>query len=194
MRTEDRGQRTEETSPLVVDLYAGTGGATRAAEKLGWRVVRIDNDEQHRPDIRADISLIRWAGPRPLVLWASPPCQEFSRWSMPWCRAKNPAVPSMALVEAALRWRDECQPTYWIFENVRGAIPFWRPLLGPPRAALGPFFLWGNFPRPERVETNFRKEHFGSKDRVKRAAVPEEISQAVFREIATEAQFFKYAA
>ena len=192
MRTEDRGQRTEP--PLVVDLFVGKGGATRAAKKRGWEVVGIDNDEAHRPDIRADVSLIRWGGRRPMLVWASPPCQEFSRWSMPWTRAKNPPPPSLALLDAAVRFIEDARPQYWIVENVRGAVPFFRPLLGAPRAICGPFFLWGNFPRPERVETSFRKEHFGSKERARRAEVPEEISEAIFRELEAEARFFKYAA
>ena len=165
MRTEDRGQRTEDTSvPLVVDLFSGTGGATAAAEA------------------------------RPLMVWASPPCQEFSRWSMPWCRAKNPPPPSLELLRAALRFIQDARPEYWIIENVRGAVPFFRPVLGEPRAICGPFYLWGEFPRPERVQTQFRREHFGSKQRVQRAAVPREISEAVFAEIEAEARFFKYAA
>lgn len=162
----------------MLDLYSGTGGASAAFRRAGWEVVTVDNDPQHRPDVLIDLRRWQWEGERPELVWASPPCTEFSRTSMPWCRAKGPPAPSMELVEAALRVVQETQPHYWVLENVRGAVPYLAPLLGAPRVVAGPFHLWGYFP-PFRLELPAFKERLGSRDVVKRAAVPPRLSAAL---------------
>lgn len=164
--------------PLMLDLFAGTGGASRAFREAGWEVVTVDNDPQHGTDVVADLRTWSWDGPRPELLWASPPCQEFSRTAMPWCRKKGPPEPSMALVEAALRIVREARPRYWVLENVRGAVPYLRPLLGEPRVVAGPFHIWGYFP-PFRLAVAPFKERLNSQQRVRRAAVPYALSAAL---------------
>src|SRR5262245_16473844 len=163
--------------PLMLDLFAGTGGASRAFKAAGWDVVTVDNDPQHGTDVVADLTAWSWDGPRPEVVWASPPCTGFSRWAMPWCRKKGPQRPDLSLVEAALRIVMETQPRYWVLENVRGAVPFLA-FLGPPRVVTGPFHLWGYFP-PFRLDLPAFKERFSSRDVVKRAAVPARLSAAL---------------
>jgi hypothetical protein len=155
---------------LMLDLFAGTGGASRAFMEAGWEVVTVDNDPRHGPAVVADLRTWSWGGRRPELLWASPPCQEFSRTAMPWCRKKGPPAPSMELVEAALRVVRETAP--------RGAVPYLRPLLGAPRVVAGPFHLWGYFP-PFRLDLPAFKERLGSRDVVKRAAVPRRLSAAL---------------
>jgi hypothetical protein len=176
--------------PLVLDLCSGTGGATSAAVARGWDVVRVDIDTQHRADVVADVRTWSWTDRQPMVVWASPPCQEFSRWSMPWTRKRNPPQPDMSILMGCLRIKDECRPDYWIIENVRGAVPFFAPFLGEPRFRFGPFLLWGDFPRPDRAYVALRKEHLSGKDRVGRAAIPANVSEAVFGAIEYDARLF----
>jgi hypothetical protein len=171
----------------MLDLFSGTGGASAAFRQAGWDVVTVDNDPQHHPDVLADLRRWAWAGERPELVWASPPCTEFSRTSMPWCRAKGPPEPSMELVEAALRIVQETQPHYWVLENVRGAVPYLAPLLGAPRVVAGPFHLWGYFP-PFRLELPAFKERLGSRDVVKRAAVPSRLSAALLAAVTGQAE------
>jgi hypothetical protein len=166
----------------MLDLFAGTGGASAAFREAGWGVVTVDNDPAHQTDVVADLRAWSWTGRRPTLVWASPPCQEFSRMSMPWTRAKNPPAPSTELVEAALRIVQETRPRYWVVENVRGAIPYLRPLLGRPRLSCGPFFLWGYFPWFRAGVAPF-KEHLGSRDAVRRAAVPRHVSTGLLEAI-----------
>jgi hypothetical protein len=173
--------------PLMLDLFCGTAGASRAFKAAGWDVVTVDNDPAHRPDVLADLAAWSWGGPRPDLVWASPPCQEFSRTAMPWTRAKHPPEPSMALVEAALRIVRECRPRYWVLENVRGAVPYLAPLLGPPRVVAGPFRLWGYFP-PFRCAVAPFKERLGSRDVVKRAAVPARLSAALLAAVSGQGE------
>lgn len=168
------------TAPLMLDLFAGTGGASRAFRDAGWEVVTVDHDPQHGADVVADLTAWSWDGERPALVWASPPCEAFSRTSMPWCR---PAPePSLALVRAALRVVRESRPRYWVLENVRGAVPYLRPLLGEPRVVAGPFHLWGYFP-PFRLDVPPFKERLSSTRRVERAAVPYALSEALLRAI-----------
>lgn len=176
--------------PLVLDLCAGTGGATHACRVRGWTVITVDNDPQHASDVISDVRQWSWQGERPLAIWASPPCQEFSRHSMPWLRRKNPPPPDMTIFEGCLRIIAETKPMYWILENVRGAVPFFRPILGHPRVRLGPFVLWGNFPLPERATPEIKKESRSGKDRIARAAIPPNISEAVWSVIEADAWLF----
>lgn len=53
---------------LMLDLCCGLKGASAAMRDRGWEVVR---------------------GRRPDLVWASPPCTEFSRESMPWTKTGN---------------------------------------------------------------------------------------------------------
>jgi hypothetical protein len=158
---------------VCVDLYAGTGGASRAFADRGWRVVRVDLERRHRPDIVADVGRLPIAG-RVDFLWASPPCTEFSdAQPLP---AGQRREPSLELVFAALRAVRDLGPRFWVIENVRGAIPF----LGVPLQKVGPWCLWGYFP-PLRVSwtaQTYRKWTAPS-NAVARAAIPYDVSLAV---------------
>lgn len=81
----------------------------------------------------------------------------------------------MALVKAALRIIAAAKPRFWVIENVRGAIPWLKPILGPPVQSHGPFFLWGVFPPFYAAVTPF-KEKLSSAQRAERARVPAVIS------------------
>ena len=177
--------------PLMLDLFSGTGGASAAFQDAGWDVVTVDNDVRHAPDVLADLRRWSWHGGPPDVLWASPPCQEFSRTAMPWCRKKGPPEPSMELVEAALRVVEECRPHYWVLENVRGAVPYLAPLLGAPRVVAGPFHLWGYFP-PFRLHVAPFKERLGGDDQVQRAAVPYRLSAALLAAVTRQPELLPH--
>ena len=164
---------------LMLDLFAGLGGASQAMRERGWQVVTVDINPEFEPDIVVDIRVFRWNGPRPDLVWASPPCTEFAREFMPW--TKTGRVPDLSLVMAALRIVAETQPRFWVLENVRGAIRWLRPIIGPPRAIVGPFHLWGFFPQLPAVNTSGwrKKESLPSSARAERAKIPYELSRAV---------------
>lgn len=163
--------------PLMLDLFAGTGGSSSAFRDAGWEVVTVDADPQHGTTIVADLSTWSWTGRRPTLVWASPPCTEFSRESMPWCRTGE--SPDLGLYNAALRIVAECKPEWWVIENVRGAQRW----LGRAVMHAGPFYLWGWFPHfdPPRIEPF--KESLSSSDKVGRAAVPYSLSLALLNAI-----------
>jgi hypothetical protein len=50
---------------LMLDLFAGTGGASRAFMEAGWEVVTVDNDPRHGPAVVADLRTWSWGGRPP---------------------------------------------------------------------------------------------------------------------------------
>jgi hypothetical protein len=162
---------------LMLDLFAGLGGASAAMRDRGWDVVTVDVEPRFGCTVTADLSAWSWDGPRPDLVWASPPCTEFSRESMPWCRTGQ--TPGMELVNAARRIIAECEPQWWVIENVRGATRYLNPILGEP-VSYGPFFLWGAFPA-FRARVRFFKERLSSTRRAERAQVPYALSEALAR-------------
>lgn len=158
----------------MLDLFCGLQGASQAMRERGWNVHAVDIQGHFipRPDELADLREWSWHGPRPDLVWASPPCVEFSRESMPWCRTGK--QPSLDLVQAAVRIVEECRPRFWVIENVRGAVPY----LGPPAMRHGPWHLWGRFPT-FTCEVEFFKERLSSRQREERAKLPRSLSVAL---------------
>lgn len=155
----------------MLDLFSGLEGASQAMRDRGWRVTTVELDSTFRPDVVGDVSRLPIRGQFDLV-WASPPCTEFARESMPWSRTGQP--PDLTLVNAALEAVRHLRPTWWVLENVRGAVPW----IGPAAQIHGPFFLWGCFPPFEcRVEPF--KERLSSTQKAKRAKVPYALSEAL---------------
>ena len=166
---------------LAVELYAGTAGATAAFRgRPDWDVITVDLDRRHKPTVVADCSQLPFRlGPdvgRPVeLLWMSPPCQQFSRWN----RAA-PLRPSLEHFMASFAAVQQFRPRYWIIENVVGAIPF----LGIPAQKIGPWCLWGYFPQLA-VDLAMHDHRKSSRSTaVARAAVPREVSDALFTAVA----------
>ncbi len=162
----------------MLDLFCGIGGASAAMRARGWRVVSVDLEERFEPTLVADATQFSWIRyPRLDLLWASPPCTEFSRESMPWC--KTGIAPSLDLVEHTLRIIRECEPRYWAIENVRGSVRWLTPLLGAPVHRAGSAMLWGRLPPLLIATPRPFKERLSSTRRAERSAIPLEISHAV---------------
>lgn len=171
----------------MLDLFSGLGGASSAMKKRGWKVTTLDLDAGFNPDIVADIRDFSWEdGPLDLI-WASPPCEEFSREFMPWCRTGKD--PSMDLVTAAYRVIREADPRFWVIENTKGAVKYFMPLLGRPTYIANPIYLWGCFPPLQKLSLNMRKEHLSSTRSAERAMIPYELSLALAKSIESAFNF-----
>ena len=153
--------QTDGIMKVFIDLFCGLGGASEAFIGTDWKVIRIDNNPEllnhvkgmwvlDLNDLKNVLDVIRAhlydVNVERLVVWASPPCTEFSM--------KNPDRPSdgefdMTLllntlfIIAALE--EDYNLTDWIVENVRGAIQAFNKEMGPYKQNIGPFFLWGSF-------------------------------------------------
>jgi hypothetical protein len=126
-----------------VDLCSGLGGASQPALDRGWRVIRVDINPRFKPDVVADIRALPLR-PFPIdVLWASPPCQEFSKHGMR-CFYPNPPEPSLAIARAVGQMISELMPRFWCVENVWAARPWLVKVFGPVRAMPPGHALWSN--------------------------------------------------
>lgn len=162
----------------MLDLFSGLGGASSAMRERGWSVDRVEINPRLCPDrVWDDVRTFHPAGSYDLV-WASPPCTEFARESMPWIRTGND--PSLDLVREAQRIIGEVSPRFWAIENVRGSLKWLRPVLGEPVAKVGACYLWGNLPLVAWPDLRGRqKQKFAGQRPDLRSKVPHEISLAL---------------
>ena len=80
---------TKLRTPLILELFKGTGSVGRVAEKRGYNVISVDIEEKFKPDIHSDILKLDYkALPTPNFIWASVPCNTYS-WLI--CSGKSPA-------------------------------------------------------------------------------------------------------
>lgn len=198
----------------MLDLFSGLGGASQAmVNHKDWEVIRVDNNPDLLPhlsfvckDVKDVLEEINGLSMRPHVdlLWASPPCVEFSDgYSGPKYThmRENPNEeysPDMSLLETTLEIIEALKPTHWIIENVRGAMKFFEPLLGPPKVIIGPYYLWGDFPLfNAKLPAGYSKfndeDKYGRKLRPNaRAIIPMEISEAVRQTIQYQTKLDNY--
>ena len=159
----------------MLDLFSGSGAASRAAAVRGWQVVRIDHAPGAAVDIRADLAT--WC---PHVedcydlVWASPPCTQLSTAG----RGRDVEA-GLLLVRRAIRIIEAIAPRWWVLENVHGATRAIGSLLGPPVATYGSFYLWGVFPPFEAKVPRDKTQKSGRRRAERRAAIPWAISEGL---------------
>ena len=164
-----------------LDLFAGLGGASEAfvQDLDNWNVLRIDNNLLLQDVPHMVIGCVNHLAnnifrPNNIdrkidVVWASPPCTEFSNgYNSPKSIASrtdqglDAYEPDMTLLKSTMRIIEIVKPKYWIIENVVGSIRYFAEYLGEPRQIIGPYVLWGNFPyldiEPGQVATKASKD------------------------------------
>lgn len=198
----------------ILDLFSGFGGASEAfAQDEAWGILRIENNPLLAtvPHTRSmDIFEFRdWLleqknryGPFSVdVLWASPPCREFSlAHSAPRAQAIRDGLgdeyqPYMGFLDVAMEIIEIVQPRYWIIENVKGAIKYFTPKLGEPSQIHGAYVLWGNYPKfdPGQFPSKADKDQRWSPLRSNyKAKVPIEISQALKNAVESQRTIFDF--
>ncbi len=200
---------------VFIDLFAGLGGASQAFyDSPEWYVIRIDNNEAlleytkglcilDISDFEGTKQVIKQLLPRhveKLVIWASPPCVEFSNaYNAPKgkaTRAGEDFSPSLACILAALDLIDYFEPHHWIIENVKGAIEYFNEEIGHAyRQRIGQFFLWGNFPLIALKDSTHRsltkpdRRWSPIRPNIK-AKIPIEYSQAILTSIDNQTTLF----
>jgi site-specific DNA-cytosine methylase len=155
---------------LMLDLCAGLGGASQAMKLLGWNVITLDIEPRFNCNVTADVRIWHYTGPKLDLIWASPPCREFSIQH----QLNSPFIPDFSILEACIRIIKETEPRYWIIENVRGAVKWFSPFLGEHRYSVGPYFLWGWFPDIGFINTRDwrQKQSYSSSSPDQRAKIP----------------------
>ena len=171
---------------MIVDLFCGRGGWTKAFLEAGHMVIGVDLTPQPTYPAAAEfrqadcLTLEGTAFAGADLIVASSPCDQFSPFQMPWTRARQPPFPTqgIALFRAAERIAREAGAPL-VLENVRAAQPY----VGRAVAHVGPFYLWGDgipalLPKVIQRRT---KESYGSKQRAERAEIPIDLARALAR-------------
>ena len=194
----------------MLDLFSGLGGASEAFVQAGWDVLRLDNDplvadipytemqnlSRFNDDPSSIIGIQMCQKEYPLdLVWASPPCLDFTRgFAAPAPTAQREGrdfEPDLNPLRTAKHLIDTINPDWWVIENVSGASKIFSQELGmPPRQIIGPYFLWGVFPRIamdyswERPKGKCQDWNMDDPLRsTKRAKIPLEISQKLLEAI-----------
>lgn len=210
---------------VFIDLCAGLGGASSAfVEHSNWFVIQIDNNAELLPlnrhltignvtDVDATLTLIEAIlqmnglditdgdSVECLVVWASPPCDEFSLAY----NAKGPTAtrngeefnPDLSIMLSCKQIIEALEPDHWYLENVRGALSHFTPHLGEFSQKLGSFFVWGDHPRVDFADHAISKltkvdiRHSPLRAQY-RAKVHHEISEAIRASIDEQTTLDRY--
>ena len=183
----------------VIDLCSGYGGATEAFYQAGDDVQRYEIDRSvamvSKGTTQADIrnrtgSWLKDSDDIDL-LWISVPCREFSTaYNAPATvasRGGEDFTPDLSLLKRGLAIIEQVKPRYYVIECVRGARPWFEPIVGEPLQIIGAYCLWGRFPTISLTKRAIKA--FPKKDRLaggndrhsvqKRSVIPISLSWAL---------------
>jgi DNA (cytosine-5)-methyltransferase 1 len=144
-----------------LDLFCGAGGAARGLQHAGFDVIGVDIEPQPRYAgdrfLQYDVMTLDWGALEWMeydLIWASPPCQRYSRLTPPAYREHHPDLLPVLLTHLRV------QSIPYIVENVPGTehfmcdpvflcgtmfgLPFWRHRwfeIGPDAVRRQVFFL-----------------------------------------------------
>jgi hypothetical protein len=176
-----------DTTPLFIELFCGTGALCQEFSRRGWHCCGVDIRRDYAwppeiPHLEIDIHSLTIdhreinstaAGHRRILLWASPPCQEYS------LAARRPPgfQPDTTLwrISTDLAARIGCP---YIIENASGAQR-WH---GPAAHHFGKVYLWGSgvpplLPQgPRWKDRTHKSQHSTAR---LRAVIPSELVQAI---------------
>ena len=181
----------------ILDLFAGLGGWSNCWREAGHEVTTVDLDPRFNPTHCMSVEDFHAHAGQYDIILASPPCTEFSRWTM---RGMNRVLrerheagllerPSLHLVQETWRVILECQPAAWVIENVHGSPQFISKILGPHRGVWAKRYLWGNFPELGPIAHSTRlKMSMSSTWVAQRSEIPPELAQAVMQACLTGSQ------
>ena len=173
------GAKSSARFVILLDLFCGRWGWSRAFAKRGWHCIGVDlteppeipagcefvgidvlnlrtcNGKIHFAMFENDVFCGNWTC-RPDAIVASPPCEEFSVHGMKHFHP-HPKYPEngIRLFNHTRQLCESAGVTY-VMENVRAAQQF----VGDAVHHCGPFYLWGNAVPPLLNQGIKKKDHF----------------------------------
>jgi len=197
--------------PIMWDLCSGLGGASLAfTVDPSWEVHRIENNPDIDAPFTEHLDVLDWMdwvwdhdhAAQPDLIWASPPCRDFSRgFHAPAPTAQREGrvfQPDLRIVKACKDIIEFVEPKHWVIENVMGALHPFEPILGGPSQIIGPFALWGHFPRivvPKEWTHHKSKLDVWSSDPLrsnKKAVIPLTISRGLKDSVEQQRSIFEW--
>lgn len=172
---------------IVFDFFSGLEGWSKPFKERGHIVVTVDIESKFNPTICANLFSLKAEDFRkygqPDLIVASPPCTEFTKSTLPktWASVKKYGCnPDTSLLKKVLQLIRELNPRWWVIENVRGAIKYFKPLMGRPVKKIGSRYLWGKFPIFDSKPTFGKWKISPSKCRASlRSLIPKSIALAL---------------
>lgn len=157
--------------PILLDLYCGRGGWTKAALAQGWTCIGIDIADAGYPatlikrSLPATLAELMHFGPHLII--ASPPCEQFARRHLPWIQDAQP------LDLRQLSWSIDLArsaPCPVVVECSKFAARH-----APNAHHCGSYAFWGDVPAimPRILKT---KTHRTGEDPGRRAEIPPELA------------------
>jgi site-specific DNA-cytosine methylase len=183
---------------LMIDLFSGTGSASQPFKDQGWKVYRYDIDPLGPDAIFTDLNhemfilqiINAWKGLNVDLLWASPPCTEYSYANK---KTNDPLfVPNTLLWHNTMRIIEAVRPKNFIIENVQGAQRTW----GPAVQNWGSYYFWGVFPKfsvPDKIKAKLlRQKSYDNNKKLRAkecATIPYTIGKHLERAISLQERF-----
>lgn len=184
----------------ILELFAGTESFSKVAKERGHEVFTIEINPKFNPSLCKDImkvtaqEIIEKFG-YPDLIWASPPCTNFSIATHRHWENKQPkeeTIESIKLLHHTLGLIFQLHPKYWILENPKGRM---RWIMGnPPNTVRYGAYghpvakatdLWGYYPKINFKELKEKKGKWSyaiQRDAKNRSIVPKELCEQILRE------------
>lgn len=124
--------------PIFLELFSGNGTLAAAARSAGMMALTVDIDPKRKPDICIDILNLRRSllPGRVDVIWASPPCTQFSLLQAANHWESTPigyrmyhhkpltqgAFQALRIIRATARLICQLNPTFYFIENPRAIL------------------------------------------------------------------------
>jgi site-specific DNA-cytosine methylase len=125
----------------MVELFSGSGIISKEFQNLGFKIFQIDIRERKsvcEPNLKKDILQVRLSDipfKKVDIIWASPPCDIFSKASSNFHIDKlgNPktekALEHLKILKKTLILIEKINPTYFFIENPSGKMKFNRDMI-----------------------------------------------------------------